>query len=274
MIARRAPLLLLAACSAAAPTGRPDCPAGRATADRPDDEDGLQVHVVYALAADGADRALDTGGTLATSVAVWNGWLAAQTGGPRLRLDTCGGALDVTFFRSRRAEAELAATGVFLRDALEAELLAERGAGPKLYAVYYDGATPVACGGGAWPPALPGRVAALYLRGTPPGAPPCVENPFAPSRASPPGYLEYSMLHEIFHNLGAVAACAPHHTRAGHTSDDPRDLMYAGDLPWRPELLDVGRDDYHGHARAGCLDLARSAFLTPLPPDAQPPPAW
>jgi len=49
---------------------------------------------------------------------------------------------------------------------------------------------------------------------------------------------------------------------SGHVSDDPTDLKYAGTQPWQPSKLDVGRDDYHGHGKAGCLDLQTSAYLT------------
>jgi hypothetical protein len=79
------------------------------------------------------------------------------------------------------------------------------------------------------------------------------------------------MLHELVHTLGFVAACAPHHTLAGHVSDDPQDLMYAGPLAWQPSMLDVGRDDYFGHG-AYCDDLATSDFLEQLgatPPQAR-----
>jgi hypothetical protein len=38
--------------------------------------------------------------------------------------------------------------------------------------------------------------------------------------------------------------------------------MWAGDQPWQPALLDVGHDDYYGHGRADCLDLARRPYLT------------
>jgi hypothetical protein len=51
-------------------------------------------------------------------------------------------------------------------------------------------------------------------------------------------------------------------------------LMYAGNLPWRPSLLDVSNDDYFGHHNKGCLDVARSVFINPAPPDATPPPGW
>lgn len=219
------------------------------------------MHAVYVLPSDAADRALDTSGVLEASFGSFQRWLSGQTGGRALRPDTFAGSLDVTFHRSRRTDASIAASGVFVRDELEREL---RGAGliapGKLYAVYYDGTSTFSCGGGAWPPVLPGQVGALYLRGAPPGAPACATNAFAPAGA-PPGYFEFAMLHELLHTLGFVATCAPHHTLAGHVSDSPADLMYAGPLDWRPFSLDVGRDDYFGHARGGCLDFATSPFL-------------
>jgi phospholipid/cholesterol/gamma-HCH transport system ATP-binding protein len=95
---------------------------------------------------------------------------------------------------------------------------------------------------------------------------------------------------EIMHTLGMVATGAPNHHAAGHafdTSAGPplaaHDLMYAGrspeDPPWGTSSagglrLDLGRDDYFGHGRADLVDLARSAFLQPLPPAAELPPGW
>ena len=77
------------------------------------------------------------------------------------------------------------------------------------------------------------------------------------------------------HTIGFVPTCAPNHTRAGHVSDSPTDLMYAGDEPWRPAVLDVGRDDYYHAHRLGCLELAESLYLEgnePPPPDPEEPP--
>ena len=260
-------LLLTGICgaAAAAPTALP-----RATQDRPDEVRGPQLHAVYAVPSDGGDRGLDTSGAIAASVASFQRWLARETGGPTLRVDTSGGELDVTFFRLAKTDAEVKARGAFVRDELEAALRAAGLVRPdKLYAVYYDGGSTWSCGGGAWPPRLQGQVAAMYLQGEPPGAPPCRTNPLAAPGAEP-GYLEIAMLHELVHTLGFVAECAPHHTRAGHASDAPDDLMWAGDAPWRlPPRLDVGRDDYYGHGRTDCPDLARSEYLTSNPP---PPP--
>src|SRR5690606_27698770 len=97
-----------------------------------------QVHVVYAVPADGPDRGLDTLGVLATSVASFQGWLRAHAGGRALRMDRHQGALDVTFLRLSRAESVWTGYGALLRDSLEAEM-GRRGLlrADKIYAVYY-----------------------------------------------------------------------------------------------------------------------------------------
>jgi hypothetical protein len=231
----------------------------RSSADRPDDAAGPQVHVLYVLPSDGVDRSLDTDGTIAASTANWQAWLRGQTYNNGLRLDTSGGELDVTFVRLGRTDAQLAARGLFLRDAIEDELRAKGLLRPKkVYAAYYDGSSAAACGGGAWPPRLPGSVAALYLRATyGPGAT-CYE----PQRSRAGlQIMDFAILHEVLHTIGFVPACAPNHTRDGHVSDNPRDLMYAGDQPWRPAVLDAGNDDYfHAHI-LGCSEFAVSPYL-------------
>jgi hypothetical protein len=252
------------------------CGAGRSTGDRPDDSEGYQIRINYVIPADGVDEMLDTSGKLAASVTSFTSWFQAQTGGPRLRVDTCGGAPDIRFFRTTQTEAELTSKGLFLRDAIEAELKAAGLMHPeKIEAVFYGGDADSVCGGGAWPPALIGRVAAVYLKGTfaDPNIPPCGSNPLGASLTQP-GYLDFSMLHEIMHTIGVVPTCAPHQVKSGHVSDSPNDLMYAGDLPWLPTTLDLNHDDYFQANLAGCPDLSRSVFLDPLPDGAQTPPGW
>ena len=247
-------LVLAVSPVAAAPDALP-----RATADRPDDVSGPQIHAVYVLPADGADRALDTDGTIAASVANWQRWFVSQTLGGGLRIDTSGGELDVSFHRLERTDATLAARGVFVRDEIERELRAAGFDRPdKVYAVYYDGSTTAACGGGAWPPTLPGTVAAVYMRATFAAGFPCHQPAF--SRAGLQ-IMDFAILHEVLHTMGFVPRCAPHHTRDGHVSDDPRDVMYAGDEPWRPAVLDVGQDDYYHAHILGCRELAESPYL-------------
>jgi len=241
---------------------------GRATSDRLDDVSGTQIHVMYVLPSDGTDRALDLSGTLQNTVGAFQTWLAGQTSGRRLRLDTYNGSLDISFFRLSRSDAVMQSYGAFVRDTIEKELTQAGFASlNKVYATYYDGGSTFSCGAGPWPPALPGRVAALYLQGTPPSAPACNTNVFASSPTAPAGYFEFSMLHEILHALGFVAANAPHQWQNGHVPE-PTDLMYRGDGPWQLSLLvlDVGNDDYYGpNVPTGVLNLSQSSFLLPAP---------
>jgi hypothetical protein len=263
---RRGLVALVCAGVFAAPA---DAALPRSTVDRLDEARGPQIHVIYAVPADGADRRLDETGALAGSVSSFQAWLAAETGGPNLRFDTYQGSLDVSFLRLAATDAAVAARGAFVREAVEAEVRAAGFDRPdRLYAVYYDGSSTFACGGAFWPPQLNGNAVVMYLRGRPSGSL-CELNGFAAASA-PPTYWEYAMLHDILHGLGAVPMCAPNHHLAGHVSDFSNDLMWAGNQPWRfPARLDLGRDDYYGHGRAGCADLAQSPYLTSNPP---PPP--
>lgn len=242
----------------------------RSTVDRLDETRGSQIHFIYAVPADGQDRRLDETGTLEGSIGSFQAWLAAETGGPNLRVDTYQGSIDISFFRLAATDAAVASRGAFVREAVEEEL---RTAGfdrlNRIYAVYYDGSSTHSCGGAFWPPQLTGRAIVMYLRGRPPGSGACESNSFATS-SSPPTYWEYAMLHDLLHGLGLVATCAPHHHSAGHVFDFANDLMWAGRQPWLfPARLDIGRDDYFGHGRSDCPDLARSPYLTSNPP---PPP--
>lgn len=242
----------------------------RAATDMPDDVAGPQVHFLYVVPRDGEDRALDTSSTIERSVLSWERWLTGQTGGRGMRVDTYQGALDVSFFRLATADAVVAARGAFVRDQIEAELYAAGFTSPaKIYAVYYDGSSTTACGGADPQPSIRGAFAALYLKGTPPGAPPCSSIDLG---LDPPSYHEFAMLHEIVHTLGFVPRCAPHARGDydfGHVTDSRYDLMWTGNEPWgvfepNKMQLDVGHDDYYGHGRSGCPDLAASPFLASL----------
>jgi probable HAF family extracellular repeat protein len=236
----------------------------RATDDRPDDVAGPQVHALYVVPSDRPDAQLDTTGAIETSLTAVQAWLREQTGGQSLQLDTYHGRLDVTFVELPVTDAAIRSYGAFARWAIE-DALQQAGliVPDKIYAVYYGGGSDLSCGSAPWPPVVTGQVVAMYLHGTPPGAPPCDTHVLGASPLTM-GYLEFGMLHELIHSFGLVAPCAPHHTLAGHVSDDPRDLMYAGPLPWVPSILDVGRDDYFGHANAACPDdLQGSPYLGP-----------
>ncbi|MEM7676582.1 MAG: hypothetical protein AAF449_11325 [Myxococcota bacterium] len=239
---------------------------GRVLADQPDESALYQVHAIYVVPSDGQDRQLDVNGALERSITAFNTWLARQANGARVRFDRIDGQLDISFFRSSQTDAEMADNGPFVRDVLEDELSAAGFDQPnKMYAVYYDGTSTFACGGCTWPPDFVGRVVALYLNGLPTFTVPCRAHRFANDQDDL-GYYEFAMLHEIVHALGFAALCAPNQGIGPHTTDDPLDLMYAGDQPWQPARLDPGRDDYYDHGIDDCLDLKDSAFLEPLPP--------
>ena len=230
----------------------------RATADRTDDRPGPQVHIVYAVPADGTDNALDTDGTLVDSVAVWEEWFVEQTGDRVLRLDTYQGNADVTFLR-------LPFTAQQIANAAPNELSRFRSAlgsvglnnPTKEYAVYYDGASSVVpnCGRGG------SLLAVVYLKN--PGALNCTPLPFRhPGQSA--AYREFIMVHELLHGLGMVPTCAPHWTSDNHVAET-NDVMTGG-IIGNSQQLDVGRDDYFRAHVPGCTDLADSAYLAAPPP--------
>lgn len=242
-------------------------PPGRSTTDRPDDVQGSQLHVVYVLPADGADRGMDTTTAIAYTVAAAQNWLANQLGGRAFRLDTYRGALDVTFFRLSLTDKQMEARDPRIRTQIQNEL---RQAGliqsDKLYLVYYDGVSRHACGGGGWPPHVAGPVAALYLKGAVAGHPSCSSLPFVTAPAQFPGYWEFVALHELFHTMGGVQENAPNYQDAypAHVRER-NDLMYTGSAPWildKTTRIDVGGDDYLGtNVPPGVNNLVHSPYF-------------
>jgi hypothetical protein len=246
----------------------------RSTVDRPDDVGGSQIHVVYVVPSDGTDRGLDTDGHLASSALAFNQWLGAETSGRELRLDTYQGSVDVTFFRLSRTDAQVRSGAEFghaayVRDIIEKDMIAAGfNKANTLYAAYYDGHSDWSCGGGAWPPALPGTVGAMYLRGLPGAENPCSNQGLPGSNLSAPNYFDFGMLHELMHTMGFVPACAPNEQASGHVPE-PNDLLYGGGTAfWDLAALelDVGRSDYFQHSNDGCIDLDESSFLKPAGP--------
>jgi hypothetical protein len=234
--------------------------------DRPDEIVGSQVHVFYVLPSDGVDRGVDTNSVLVNTVGSFLTWLGGQTGGRLLQMDTYQGTLDITSVRLGRSNATMVGYDPFVRDTIEKDLAtAGFAAANKIYAVYYDGGSNFACGGGSWPPTLPGRVGALYLQATVANAPPCNSNSFASSPTSPPGYLEFAMIHELMHVQGFVSSTAPNFALGGHVNTDPTDLMYAGPLPWQPSVLDINKQNYYNPngLPGGIQNFAESPFLGP-----------
>jgi hypothetical protein len=242
------------------------CPVDRHTVDAPDDSEQYQLHLVYAAPSDGIELGRDVNGSICEATLATSTWLMGQLEGSAFRLDTRGGVFDITFMRLTKTDAQITSLGIYARDEIEAELHAMGMNDPnKIYLVFYEGTNPVACGGAPYPSAMGANVVALYLQGTQG----CASQPLSGPVML---YWNYVIAHEALHPMGIAPSNAPHYVPSGHVSDSNMDLMYAGPLSWMPSVVDVNHDDYYEWG--GSVDLARSAFLEPLPVDAQIPPGW
>ena len=238
--------------------------------DQPDDLAGPQIHVVYALPSDAEDGNLDRYGDIERSLEAIQYWLEAEIG-QRLRLDTAGGGLDVTFLRLAFTAQEGEARRASLVEELEGAIRDALGTSPdKVYAVYYAGRSGDDCGSAS----AEGRLAVAFLH--PEG---CSARPVGADRETASTY-EAVMVHELLHVLGAVPECAPNRLEPSpHVGASVQDLMYAGP-EWSGHdevVIDAERDDYFGHGRPDCLDTATSEFWEPAarvelrPPGARAP---
>ena len=233
-----------------------ELPNPRYTQDQPDDIPGPQIHVVYAVPGDGEDGNLDRYGDIARSFEAIQLWLG-ETLGYRLRLDTYGGDLDVTFVQLPLAPEEGDPQGGDLISALGDAVAGEIGYSPgKIYAIYYAGRVAGICGSAR----IGGSYGAVYVdregcSSASPGPDPDVVSTY-----------EAVMVHQLLHVFGAVSACDPDQEGGSHVHDDAQDVMYAGaELPPHAEpVFDVERDDYFGHGRADCLDVGNGPFWEPV----------
>ena len=74
---------------------------------------------------------------------------------------------------------------------------------------------------------------------------------------------EVTMIHEVFHLMGAVAPCAPNQGRGAHVVDHDLDIMSNSSAPhWEWTYIDYGNDDYYGHGRSDCVDISTSPYFT------------
>jgi Divergent InlB B-repeat domain len=226
----------------------------RATADRSDDISTAQIHVIYAVPNDQPDRALDTDGTIASSVGAIQAWLRSQTGGPGLRIDTYQGEPDITFVQLSQPDAAYSsASNIY--EAVFDELRQTYHDPNKAYLVYYEGSAPsgdpsmAICGMGSAGGFSGGLV---FLRQ---GCP----YDLAWSRAGNAGVLEFVALHELIHAMGFVPNCAPH-AKWGHVYDSPDDLM-SPYMTLHVPILDVNHDDYFDAHIPDCPDLSGSRFI-------------
>jgi hypothetical protein len=181
------------------------------------------------------------------------GWFAAQTGGHRPRLYAPDSTLSVETVNLGITTAQLEAGAPL--DILAATLhgLGYGVSGETVVAfVAADGD---ACGSTR---TLNGAATTVGI-----WMPTCTIYPSVDTTSFPYG-ATYLTAHEMTHAFGAVPACAPHADGTGHVNDDNRDVLYAGpdQRDWDHIQLDPGHDDYYGHGRSDCPDIAGSPFWT------------
>jgi hypothetical protein len=221
-------------------------PLERSATDRPDDFNGPQVHVIYAVAAD-KDGNFDTNGGRDV-IQRSQDWLAGATEGAlSLAIDTKDGQPDISFFRSPRSASAIEGQAVGIQDIFGEELKAAGFSDPsKTYLLLYDGRisrgpgnNDPLCGVADWPPSNPGNVAVVSLDTTACGDPMDSAGKFQ--------YRDLIIPHEIFHALGAVPSEAPHSDGYSHSTDFS-DLMYGQGWYTLAEAekakVDPGHDDY------------------------------
>jgi len=253
------------------------CGAGQPpTVDRKPDADlssPRQVHVTYAIPADGADQFAALSSKIATDAAAMDMWWRGQDPTRTIRFDlfafpgcaSKSGRLDLGFIRLPRVGS------LYVGDAGADRLLSDLGQlgalSSQKHLVYYDG-PPVfdtfVCGTTFVPRTAPttggfAGIAFVWLRSL------CGFDVGA-------GGLNAAVaVHELIHGLGALVdskapnECAP--PDDGHVCDSTTDVLYpeaSSQTRIATQTLDVGRDDYYGHP-GGWFDVQDSGWLTHLP---------
>lgn len=241
------------------------CGSGVTAADRlPDALGGQQIHVVYAVPADGPERFVAAANGIATDLATIDAWWRREDPTRTIRFDTfafpgCSGLgqLDISFIRLPQPAASYASlSGRFGR--LITDLLPTYALSGKKYLVYLDAAIEGAnvCGQSSIGQAQSGPTFAfVYL-----GVPRC-------GTLGGGSYTASTAVHELVHAFGAVAVGAPSRcSDSAHTCDNGSDLLHPNgseDNPIETIFLDIGRNDYYAHS-GSWLDVQDSPFLRRL----------
>ncbi len=232
------------------------------------------VHVVYAIPSDGADAFGPYASPIASDAEAIDAWYRGQDPSRTLRFDLfafpgCAsrfGMLDISVLRLPQPSSYYGVDIGTRMQRLTTDLHGRFPPRMKMI-VYYDGPVPEPdiCGT-AWtlPPNGPNDLYGfgfVWLRSQ------------CPNDVGTGGFTAVAELHELTHNLGAFTTPgAPHecpspHER--HACDSQNDLMFwlgtVGVTTLATESLDVGRDDYYGHANASLVDVQDSSWLARLP---------
>ncbi|HEY3188263.1 MAG TPA: hypothetical protein VGJ70_12370 [Solirubrobacteraceae bacterium] len=240
--------------------------------DRPDVVGGNQIHVVYAVPSDGADRFAQVASGIATDVGAIGAWWRKQdpTRAPRFDLAgfscTGAGSLDISDVRLPHPTAYYNQASTPRIQQVRDDLLASGFAdAAKKYLVYYDQAQP----------ALGSDCGAAYVNAQSGGAHGYAAVYTAPNLGGcgsigVGGFLAVIAAHELINGLGALdpATPGPPHRCPGdplHPCDASLDVL--APRPTATTLaaavLDYGHDDYYAHA-GSWWDVQDSAWLRHL----------
>jgi hypothetical protein len=227
-----------------------------------------QIHVVYAIPSDGADKFAADAPLIVADVAAMDAWWRAQdpTRTPRFDLypfpgcEPGLGQLDISFVRLANPASSYQDTNA-RTFRLSDELLSSTSDGVKTL-VYYDGpvADPSICGTSAVAPTEGGRFGGtfVWLQGCDPDL-------------GTGGETARVAAHELIHSFGAEPDIGPPHgcppPNNGHPCDSPADILYpfvSAGQTLATAILDAGRDDYYGHG-GSWWDVQDSDWLERLP---------
>ncbi len=211
------------------------------TQDRAPALTGRSIRVIYAYPSDGVDRSAEVASRMSADVDEIDAWWRGQDPLREPRFDrsafSCGLQADILSLRLSDTSETLRSEAV-RGDRIVAVVGVATGRssyGKQL--VYYDGPVNDAdrCGEGTGLPEGDG-IAMVYLAA-------CTDVPSAVVAA-----------HELLHSFGALAESGPPHAcpdTRGHPCDSVLDVLYpyaSTGTTLASLVLDVGRDDYYGHA--------------------------
>ncbi len=226
--------------------------------DRPGTVTGPPIRVIYAIGSDGVDRSAEFAPMISSDVDEIEAWWRLQDSARIPRFDrapfSCGPQADIRLVRLPQSSGDLYSDTNTTFSAIRTAVTAlDSVASNYKYLVYFDAPqrVPNVCGVGSG--SFSGSGVAVVLLGACQG----VQN--APKAT-----------HELLHAFGALPAGAPHGcpTSPGHPCDATGDILYPFVVPVSlgSYALDVGHDDYYGHAGAW-PDIQDSRWLIRL--DAQ-----
>lgn len=258
------------------------CGTGPSSTDRPDAVAGRQIHVIYALPADGVDRFADVGPGITTDLAAVVVWWQHQdyTRAPRFDLAAFPcfsslGALDISQVRLPQNAAyyydEVTRSG-----RLTADLVAAGFADiDKKYLVYYDAPSLQVgiCGQARQNPTAGGALgyAGVWLAPNIESTPTSSGCGQIESPGNRGGYSAMVAAHELIHTFGGLDTWSTAHPpnacpdTPAHACDSDFDIMRpSGVTYWLDNaVLDAGHDDYYAHS-GSWWDVQDSSWLSHL----------